>query len=288
MSQLKSCRRWGFAVGLACLGAIAAVAATLGARGAGAAAVASTTTTTTTTTTSAPPKNTQPPSITGTPQEGHKLVGHRGTWTGVSDYNDFWVRCDKNGGSCANISGATDRNGYTLKAVDVGNTIRFKVEAKNAAGTTTRSSAPSAVIAAGAAPAPATGCPGGSGAIQVAQLSQPARLNIDRQDISPPIIGGSTQQLRVRFHVSACNGRNVQGALVYVTAVPFQQFSIPPETATGADGWASMTMARMHGFPAATHQQLLVIFARARKPGENLLGGISTRRLVSFRVELNR
>jgi len=288
MSHRKTYRRWGFAFCLAGLGVTAAVVASLGAGGAGAAGVASTTTTTTTTTTTAPPKNTQPPSITGTPQEGQKLVGHRGTWTGVDDYNDVWVRCDKNGGSCANISGATDRNGYILKSVDVGNTIRFKVEAKNAGGTTVRSSAPSAVIAASKAPAPATGCPSGSGVIQVAQLSQPARLSIDRQDISPPVIGGSTQQLQVRFHVSACNGRNVQGALLYVTAVPFQQFSIPPETATGADGWASMTMTRLHGFPAAAHQQLLVIFARARKPAENPLGGISSRRLVSFHVDLNR
>ena len=42
------------------------------------------------------------------------------------------------------------------------------------------------------------------------------------------------------------------------------------------------------GFPAARRQQLLVIFARARKTGEDPLGGVSTRRLSSFRVDLNR
>jgi hypothetical protein len=83
--------------------------------------------------------------------------------------------------------------------------------------------------------------------------------------------------------VSACGG-SVEGALVYVTAVPYGQFGIPNEQATGSDGWATLQFTAKAGYPVSNRQQLLVMFVRARKSGENLLGGISTRRLVSVHV----
>ena len=117
------------------------------------------------------PTNTSLPTISGTAQEGKTLNGDRGAWTGnPTDYNDFWVRCDKTGGSCFNISGANNKAGYLLKSVDVGNTIRFKVQAKNSDGSTFASSVPTAVIASATAPPPppsATGCPAGSGPVNI-------------------------------------------------------------------------------------------------------------------------
>ncbi|HEY0416247.1 MAG TPA: hypothetical protein VGC78_07660 [Gaiellaceae bacterium] len=250
-------------------------------------AAGSATTTTTTTTTVTAPKNTQPPTLSGSPLVGATLTASNGTWTGSGlTYSYRFLRCNKTGGSCY-AGGTTTQTTYKLTSADAGNTVRVRVIASNAGGSASATSAPTAVVT-HSAPSPSTGCPSGSGAIQAAQLSAPAQVAIDRQDVSPAVVGRSTQQLQVRFHVSACNGRDVQGALVYVTAVPFQQFSIPPETATGADGWASLSMTQLRGFPAAAHQQLLVMFVRARQPGNNVLAGISARRLVSFRVDLGR
>jgi hypothetical protein len=234
----------------------------------------------------AAPTNLSPPTVSGTPEEGRTLTTSNGTWAGTTPitFTYSWRRCDENGGSCSQIGGATS-NTYVLKKVDVGNTIRSRVTARNVDGSTSSTSVPTGVIRPAAAPAP-TGC-NGNAPIQIANVALPERLTIDAQSISPAVVGRSTTSITLRFHVT-CKGKAVQGALVYADAVPFNQFSRPAEQPTGADGWATLTMTRQEGFPAARSQQLLVIFARARKAGEDLLGGVSTRRLVSFPVNLSR
>ena len=58
------------------------------------------------------PTNTQPPVVSGTPEVGKNLTTTNGTWSGTTPltFTYQWRRCDKTGGSCADISGATDEH----------------------------------------------------------------------------------------------------------------------------------------------------------------------------------
>jgi hypothetical protein len=230
------------------------------------------------------PSNTAAPAISGTPQENSTLTGSNGTWTNNPTKFDYtWLRCASNGSSCSSIGGAS-KNTYTLTSGDVGTTIKFRVVASNSAGNDSAESAPTAVIS----KFRGQGCPLGAGnPDQVTGISPPARLLVDTLQSDPPVVTGGVQSVSVRFHVTSTCGGPVQGALVYATATPYNQFVIPPEQPTGADGWATLTFQRARAFPASKQQRLLTIFVRARKSGENVLIGISTRRLMSVPVRLN-
>jgi len=237
------------------------------------------------------PTNTAPPTISGTAQENSTLTTNEGTWTGSPTFTYAWLRCDKDGGSCSTISGANDKT-YTLKTVDNANTLRVRVTGRNADGSNSATSVPTGVVAAAAAPQPApspNGCTGqssGSGTVQISNVALPQRLLIDHFSVNPGVVHRNTNDLSVQVHVTTTCGGSVSGALVYATGVPFNQFSIPSEGQTDANGMVTLQMHRLGGFPAARNQHLFVMMIRARKSGENVLAGVSTRRLVSSRVDL--
>jgi hypothetical protein len=230
------------------------------------------------------PVSTSPPTISGTPQVGQTLTGNKGSWSGnPTDYNFSWMRCDANGGGCSNISGALAAT-YVLTSADLGTTIRFKVGAKKAGSARVfATSVPTAVVTSGSAPPPVTvkGVCANGNSVNIADLTSSDRLLVYRVRVSPSVIHLSTNSISASVCISS-GGRPVQGALVYITAVPYNQWSIPAEQATGQNGWVVLRMHRLVGFPVSHVQQLLVMFVRTREPGGSLLGASS--RLVSAPV----
>jgi hypothetical protein len=100
------------------------------------------------------PRNTAHPTITGTPQPGEELTASNGTWAGgATTFSYQWQRCAANGTACVNVAGATGKV-YGVRAVDVGNTIRVAVTAKNGHGSTTVNSDVTAVVRTAASPTP--------------------------------------------------------------------------------------------------------------------------------------
>ena len=87
------------------------------------------------------------PFFAGSAKVESVLRGKEGSWAGLKSTVAFqWLRCNAEGASCENISGATSSN-YEVGAEDIGHTIRLQGTATNAVGSDTAISAePSGVV----------------------------------------------------------------------------------------------------------------------------------------------
>ena len=226
------------------------------------------------------PANTAPPTISGAPQLGQTLNATTGSWTGPQPitFTFQWLRCDGFGGACTNVEGGTNQT-FLLTSADVGHAMRVRVRAGNQFGSTSATTVPTAAVS-----ATANGCPIGARVVGIAQIGPPARLVVDAMHFDPAVLTRHTQSIVARFHVSDTCSQSVQDALIFATGVPYNQIDTPPEVPTDATGWATLVFHMRAGYPVSRSQQLLAMFVRARKGGENPLAGVSTRRLVSIRV----
>ena len=95
------------------------------------------------------PGSTSAPTISGTAQDSRTLTAGNGTWVGTPtiSFSYQWTRCDSAGANCAEVSGATAST-YDLSPGDVGSTMRVRVTGTNAAGSSTATSAATAVVVA--------------------------------------------------------------------------------------------------------------------------------------------
>ncbi|MDQ5822326.1 MAG: hypothetical protein M3540_12875 [Actinomycetota bacterium] len=228
----------------------------------------------------AKPTSTGPPAISGIASEREVLTTTDGGWAGPAPITTArqWLRCDAAGNGCGNIPGATAPT-YTVTAHDVGLTIRVFASATNSGGTSSALSAPTPVVTP-LAPRP------GRTTLSIVDVSLPHRLLIDRVSVAVRPIRSLTPFV-VRFRVSDTRGFRIVGALVQVASVPPDVTRAAAEVTTGRDGWASVTLR-----PTAKLQLRrggsLYLLVRARKSGENVLAGVSTRRLVRLPVAAPR
>jgi len=218
--------------------------------------------------------------ITGLPREGQILTAAVGTWTNVTTFAFTWRRCDVNGNKC---DGFATGPSVKLTANDVGHRIRVVVAGTSQFGTTKSTSAPTAVVTAAvpAGPAGAIKLPTGETSLPVTAILPPQRLVISRVQFIPARVQGR-QAFTGRFRVTDTRGFVVRGALVYAIGLPYGWIRQSPETLTGTDGWATLTFVPTVLMP--TKHASVVFFLRARKPGDTLLAGVSTRRLVQVRI----
>jgi len=220
------------------------------------------------------PHNTAAPGISGTPKDGQTLTAGPGKWSGTQpiSFSYQWSRCDGAGANCAAIAGATGQT-YNLTSADVLHTLRVTVRGSNRLGSNAATSSQTSLVA------PATA---GGAAISVTTVALPDRLVIDGVKFSPQPLG-SRRPLVGRFHVSDTRGFSVQGALVYAIGLPYGWARTTPEIATDDGGWATVTFTPTRQLPLR-RDTYLVAFVRARKPGDSVLAGVSSRRLVQARV----
>jgi hypothetical protein len=228
------------------------------------------------------PQATSRPTISGTAEAGQVLKASTGTWNGATPMDFFyqWARCDTQGQNCSAVTGSLTTSTYTVAPADVGHRLIVQVKAHNGQGDGFANSQPTDVIKA----APQQKQPSNSSVVSIGQVSLPDRLVVDKVQFVPNKVTSRSAPLTLRVHVSEIsNGKAVSGAIVQGMAVPFNRLSSEPEVPTGSDGWATLTYRVLPNFQLKKGN-LVVMFVRARKPGENVLAGVSTRRLISVRV----
>lgn len=225
------------------------------------------------------PVNTVRPAISGSPVPGNRLQGSRGTWEG-DDPMTFafrWLRCDAQGNGCAQINDATD-NDYTVQAADLTRTLRVRVTARNDDGTSTATSAQTAVVQPQApAPSPGTSVPASS-------VPKGERLIVSDVRFSPNPVTSRTDPITVRVRVKDTRGLVIRDALVFMRSTP--RVTSGTRQTTGNDGWVTFQLVPNANFQVRSGYNVQ-FFVKAYRAGDPPLAGIAGYRLVQVRTANN-
>jgi hypothetical protein len=236
-----------------------------------------------------PPTVRDVPTIQGEAREGQTLTATRGDWGGRDPmtFTFQWRRCRSDGSNCAAIGGQT-ANTYIVRTADVDRTIRVRVRATNQDGSASAVSQPTPVVVSRTNPLPpgspagAIRLPGGLTSVPASSVTLPNRLVISQVQFSPSVVR-SRAPFTGRFRVTDTRGFVVRDAIVFVLGVPYNRIGPAPEQPTNMEGWAQVQLRPTAQLPLR-NGFYMVMFLRARKQGDQLLAGVSTRRLVQVRL----
>lgn len=224
------------------------------------------------------PVNTAAPTISGTPQVGQTLTANNGSWTSTNGspivFGYQWQVCNAQGQQCVDIPGATQQT-YQVQQSDVGDTIRVVVTATNSIGSTSVSSAQTAVVQGGAPP-------GATIPVSQVSLQQGNRLVIENVRYTPSVLS-SRAPFELTVTVTDVNERRVSGAVIDLVPVPFGRVTPPGPVQTNQNGVATLTLRPTAKFPLIRGYRITV-FIRATKPGDNILEGVTAIRLSSVGI----
>lgn len=222
------------------------------------------------------PTSEKSPSVVGLPRDGELLAARDGEWKGTDPltYTYRWQRCDANGAACADIPNATAKT-YRAVTADAGRRLKVVVTASNTSGSATAASEATVAVA---RPEGATLLADGRYSIPVTSVKEPYRLVISGVEFRPSVLS-SRESFTGRFRVTDTRGYLVRDALVLVTGVPLGWIEQPREQLTGIDGLVTVNLQPTRFLRLVKHGSM-VMFIRARRANEDVLAGISSRRLV--------
>jgi hypothetical protein len=118
--------------------------------------------------------------------------------------------------------------------------------------------------------------------IPASSVRLPNRLVISGVEFVPSVLR-SRDPYTGRFRVTDTRGYVVRDAIVLVTGVPLGWIQAPQEVWTDVDGLATIQIQPTR-LLRLVRSGSMVKFIRARKEGDSLLAGISTRRLGRVRT----
>jgi len=226
------------------------------------------------------PKNTTPPTITGTAADTQTLTANVGTWTGDQPivFSFQWQRCNSAAQNCVSIAGATTQT-YLVDTSDVGGTLRVTVTARNSAGSASVISGATGVVGQPPGPAGAIKLPNGETSIPITSVPAGERLIVDQVSFNPSPVRSRTQPIQARIKVKDTRGYVVRDAVVFIRSTPLVT-TAQDGGRTVEDGTIVYTMQPRPDFPTIRNGYSIQFFVKAYRQGDNPLAGVSGSRLV--------